>query len=60
MKLWIARDKDGYLFLFDEKPNRYEFWFDSKLGDSYNLKDDFFPEVTFENSPKKVEIKLVK
>lgn len=65
MKMWIARDQDGLLNLFqDTKPKKkiYEgivIW----EGDSdYTLSLDktLFPEVTFENSPQQVEIKLIR
>lgn len=69
MKLWIARDEDGLLWLFDKKPvlrntNIEGFnhsWFDMAEDGIYNycLSCDMFPEVTFENSPKEVELKLV-
>ena len=58
-KLWIARDRDGSLYLWDEQPYRYadnESWepFVGKLW----LNDEDFPEVTWENSPMEVELKL--
>lgn len=61
MKLWIARDKDGYSQLYVEKP--------IKIGESFKhvpntgwftISCKLFPEVTFENSPQEVELKLVK
>ena len=63
MKLWIARDKDETLRLFQEKPTLdIYYWFDNSLGMTgciaELLKADF-PEVTFENSPQEVELKLV-
>ena len=60
MKLWIARDKDGDLYLYDKKPIREEDYFDLNTNSEYNtlLHSSYFPEVTFENSPQKVEIKL--
>ncbi len=63
MKLWIARDKEGYITLHEERPfNNSGMWF------SYNnsnlpyirIYQEAFPEVTFENSPQEVELKLVK
>lgn len=61
MKLWIARDKDGYLYLYDKKPIQEKDYFDSNTKGQYNtlLHSSYFPEVTFENSPKEVELKLV-
>ena len=60
MKLWIARDKDDILRLFYIKPflNINNEW-DSDDND-FVIDEDQFPEVTFENSPQQVEIKLVK
>lgn len=59
MKLWVARNKSGTLMLWFNKP--------VKQGDGWYNNDGFFildsvqfPEVTFENSPQQVEIKLVK
>lgn len=57
---WIARDKGGGLYLFPEKPikdNIYGYY----EGDNwYKIDSAFLPEVTFENSPVQVELKLVK
>ena len=63
MKLWIARDKDMTISLFSDKPIKdINYWYndadcDGSLGE---LPSDYFPEVTFENSPQEVELKLVK
>lgn len=65
MKLWIARDKfDQKIGLYAEEPNwrkhtvyQVEDWFD---GIFLCYLEDEFPELTFENSPQQVEIKLVK
>lgn len=64
MKIWIARDKDGTLCIFREKPTLDVcYWFDHSLGNNgciaELLKTDF-QEVTFENSPQEIELKLVK
>lgn len=62
MKLFVARDKNGFIGLYRQKPiwirvNRFrEDWNGEFMG---LLDDDSFPEVTFENSPMQVEIKLV-
>lgn len=59
MKFWVARNKSGTLVLWFNKP--------VKQGDSWYNNDGFFildstqfPEVTHENSPQQVVIKLVK
>ena len=60
MKLWIARDSNDSLFLHDEKPELeklYGYWHSDNF---FRLNTDEFPEVTFENSPQEVDIKLVK
>lgn len=58
---WIARYKDGDLFLYDNKPVRaddgYDV-FDAIDGDSYQIASELFPEVTWENSPQRVRLEL--
>lgn len=63
MKLWIARDKDGTLWLFKEYPIKKDELFypttdDGKFTYYRSMPTDMFPEVTFENSPMEVELKL--
>ena len=63
MKLWIARDYYG-LYLFEQKPylvkNRMGDSVFRPNGNSYRIASDlFYKEVTFENSPQEVELKLV-
>jgi hypothetical protein len=63
MKIWIARDWNNSLSLFSNKPklkfvnmHGTRIW----VGDfAAAVKSDLFPEVTFENSPQKIEIKLL-
>ena len=58
--MWIARDKDGGLFLYDTLPIEREDYFECRRGyDCYHLDSKLFPEVTFEESPQKVELRLV-
>lgn len=62
MKLWIARDKNGALALYTVEPIlyygvQYEGTYKSQM---IELDENLFPEVTFENSPQVVEVKLVK
>ena len=61
MKLQIARDLDGDLWLYNNE-------LEKKFGgfvptddncDIMAIDNDLFPEVTFENSPQMVELKLV-
>ena len=68
MEYWIARDKDNALWLFNAKPIKNE-----SLGvfvgtgfengywcEEYALDENLLPEVTYENSPQKIEIILKK
>ena len=68
MELYIARDKNNSLSLCTHEPVYEEFfdsWEESReyYDDDYSfhvyIPEDLFPEVTFENSPMKVELKLV-
>lgn len=61
MKLWIARDKDNYIAVYSTKPELYydEYWDGDYGTQCINLNKEMFPEVTFENSPQEVELKLV-
>lgn len=63
MKMYIARDSYG-LWLFDSPPKKVIINGDkcckTTMGNRYTLDDKLFPDVTFENSPMVVEIKLVK
>lgn len=63
MKMWIARLSINLLYVYKEKPEKETF----KSGNSeftlkeaiFELPEEWFPEVTFENSPQQVEIKLI-
>lgn len=60
MKLYIARDKDGMLWLYDGEP-----WKNEPTGTFHGAIRLItiywgFPEVTWENSPQKVGLKLIK
>lgn len=63
MKTWIARDKDNTLCLFRKKPTLNVCdWFDNSpenTGCIAVLLETDFPEVTFENSPQQIELKLI-
>ena len=68
MELWIAKGEgDAYCILFIEKPYKYydkfckkhKFTTTDMWGAYMCLPAEAFPEVTFENSPQQVEIKLI-
>ena len=57
--MWIARDKDGELYFYSKKPVKLNNCFASKNGHGIIMIDEqLFPEVTFENSPREVELKI--
>ena len=59
--MWVARDEDGILCLYESKPylDMDNEW-DSDDNDYLVIDESQFPEVTFDNSPQEVELKLVK
>lgn len=60
MRAWIARDRDG-LFIYTQPPSINPIRKDVYMvidGDFLPIDKNLFPEVTFENSPQAVEIKL--
>lgn len=66
MKFWLSRDKYGTLVLWSIKPTKIgELWYGTSnfILDSYYSptfgKVILFPEVTVENSPQQVELKLL-
>lgn len=62
MEFWIARDKDGSLTIFKNEPFLSSIGWRVIGGDEmlFISESDSFPEVTFENSPQKVRLELVK
>lgn len=61
MRAWIARDKNGMLFIYTQPPSINPIRKDVYMvvnGDFLPIDKNLFPEVTFENSPQAVEIKL--
>ena len=60
MKLWIARDRSGGLWMFESKPIKArEMFTQQPFSQIYSIDDSLFPEVTFDNSPMEVELKLI-
>ena len=58
--MWIARNKDGKITLYDSKP-----YLDKDIGKwrgnqfgyrCWSMPSFIYPEVTFENSPKKLKL----
>lgn len=61
MKLWAARNVNNTLVLFQSKPIlKDELMLDEILNEDYMFIPEYlYPEVTFENSPMEVELKLI-
>lgn len=60
--MWIARNVDNTLVLFQSKPIlKDELTWDEILNEDYMFIPEYlYPNVTFENSPMEVELKLMK
>ena len=62
LSVWIARDKNGELYLYKSKPWRCK---EDKNGHFdcddilLPMDEDMYPEITWENSPKEFELKAV-
>lgn len=60
--MWIARDKDGKVTLYDSKPcldEDIEKWQGNQFGyRCWSMPSFICPEITFENSPREVEFKF--
>ena len=60
MKFWIARDHYGHLKCFNLKPIRTETRFISMKTDyDWYIPSHFFTDLTFENSPVRVEMNII-
>lgn len=57
---WVARDNDGDLFFYTDKPRRENAVWDEPqywIGEAYTeLNTDLFPDLTWESEPEQVEI----
>lgn len=54
-KLWVARDNNGKLYLYNEKPKYYndlKVWFSGKM--CAKLDNNIFPDLTYEDEPLEV------
>lgn len=60
MKLWIARNKNKTIYAYDAIPIRNEDKkrFEARGKYTIYFPDNFFKELTWENSPQEVELKL--
>lgn len=54
-KLWVARDADGEIAFFKEKPERSEYLWEAKW--LCCIRCDMFPTITWEDEPIEVELR---
>lgn len=65
MKLWICREQNGKISIHDMEPEIDTFELYGKVVKFWDspfrteLDFELYPEVTFENSPMEVELKLI-
>lgn len=62
MKMWIARNMDNTLVVFQSKPIlKNELTWVEILNEDYMFIPEYlYPEVTFDNSPQEVELIIKK
>ena len=57
-KLWVARDKNCFLFVYEDKPTRCDNqkeWFAEKF--LFSMENSFFTELKWEDEPLEVELR---
>lgn len=59
--MWIARDEDGSLFMYQNKPRKDEYHWYSTDYDLFSIDDTLFPEIEWEDpEPTEVQIEIKK
>ena len=59
-KFWVARDKNGFLFSYEDKPTRCDNkkeWFAEKFLSS--MENSYFHNLTWEDEPIEVELRQI-
>lgn len=59
--MWVARDKDGGLFLYASKPSCDEmegFWWVENMEEMFFLPPGFLPEIRWEDGPEEVVLEI--
>lgn len=57
-KFWVARDKDGNLFAYNDKPTRCDNqkeWFAEKF--LFSMENSYFHNLTWKDEPIEVELR---
>lgn len=56
--MWLARDKDGHLWLYEKKPIKQPVYWVCVSGDCQTLDLNLFPEVKWEDEePRELVLK---
>ena len=58
-KLWVARDKNGFLFAYEDKPKRCDNQKEWIWRFLFSMKNSFFPELTWKDEPIEVELRPI-
>jgi hypothetical protein len=53
--VWVARDDDDSLWLYNEKPQK-AFGLFTSSGEMMSIDNSHYPEITYENSPIKIRL----
>ena len=56
-KLWVARDKNGFLFAYEGKPTRCDNQKEWIGRFSNSMKNSYFPELKWEDEPIEIELR---
>ena len=61
IKAWVARDYDGILYMYPDKPQKRSYhWYANKVG-YLKLEDNLFPEVQWsDEEPKEIKLTIKK
>lgn len=60
--VWVARDKDGALWLYNNEPVKADFagiFHNGACGDGMPIDDRIYPEITYDNSPIKIKLLFI-
>ena len=60
LKAWVARDKDGMIYLYTAKPQKMsDSWYAQEVG-YVKLDDSLFPEVQWsDEEPKEIKLSIM-
>lgn len=59
LEAWVARDENGMLFLYPEKPKKISDYWNAPKSGYMKLNDSLFPEVKWEDEePKYIELSI--